>query len=766
MRTDRLFLLFLPFYLLTTSCSVNKYLAEDELLYKESKIEFINPKKITKKKKLATDLRSIARPVPNTGLFKFRLFLYFWMGESKNEKGIKHWIKTKLGEPPALYTGEQVERNRLQMRKFMRDNGYFGTEIEQDTARENKTVTVTYKVASRGQYHLENVYLPNDSTAIGQLVKRHRDKSYLRSGEPYLKFNLDSERARLTSIATNNGYLDFNPDHFYYFVDTIRGSLKTDLYLAYEPPQDTSSRGIYRMARTFVYPNFDLSSEETSQYTDTIVAAPDLYIIQNYEILRPGVLNRLILQEEGDVYNKRLQDASINHLLDLGIFKFVNLKYNRKRINGQSFLDRYLYLTPDLPESTSAEFEINNRTGNFLGTAARVAYNHGNIFRGGEQFRVELSGGVENQVGNRQELVNTAEANLELSLSMPRFVVPFLKNPPAGFYVPRTRLSLGTHFEWRTGFFQVNSQNLKLGYDWRETQTKRHIVNPINLQRVEVTRITPEFDSLLQVNPRLRSSFENVFIAGLEYSYIFTDQKPNAQNYWFFRTDIDLVGNLLYAVNTAFRQGGQQPYRFISLPFSQFFKVGMDARYYYNFRNSTLVSRVAPGVAVPYGNSEIIPYIEQFFIGGANSLRAFPLRGLGPGSFVKAVDPQNAVERQFLDQTGDIKLEMNLEYRFNIFSYLKGATFIDAGNVWLISSEESEVGLFSLNNFWKEIAVGTGLGARLDFEFFVIRLDAAFPLRQPVAGKGMQWTIGDIKFGDKDWRKENLVWNLAIGYPF
>lgn len=748
--------------LFTSACNVTKYLAEDELLYAETKIKYASPEKITDKKTLRNDLEDIAQPTPNTGfLFNTRLWIYYQIN-TKKEKGFKHWLKYKLGEEPALYSDTGIQRNRLQMRKYLRDNGYFDNEIDIDTTLSKKRVKATYTLTSRGQYQIDSVGFPATNNTIGRLIKSTTNRSFLKPNTPYQKINLDNERLRIQDLAQRNGFPNFREDYLYYFADTIPGMLRMNILMKYKEPENGAK--LYEIGDTYVFPNYNITDDGDRIFDDTLRVEPDISVIQNYEILKPKTFDRLILQDKGETYNKRKQDATVSHLLDLGIFKFANSEYVTDTTTTPASLDRYLYLTPGKAEQFSLQVEVNNRTGSYLGTEGSIGYKHKNLFRGGELFEIRLSGGIENQLINNAGIVNTADISLEGSISFPYFVLPF-KYQHQGFYIPRTRLQVGIDYEWRTSFFNINTENIKFGYEWKENAEKQHQVFPFTVRRVALTRTTAAFDSLLTLNPRLNASFQNVLINGLEYNYVYTNQKQTQRQYWFFRGELDVMGNALTGLLSVINEQDDQPYSLWNTPVAQFIKVQTDLRRYWNFKRKSLISRLVLGAGFAYGNSDILPYVEQFFVGGANSLRAFPLRGLGPGTFLPDANTTDS-DVPFFDQTGDLKLEFQLEYRFPVFSYLKGAVFTDIGNVWLFNDSETNVGQFDPNTFIQELGVGTGVGLRLDLEFFVLRLDAAFPIRKPILNEGFQWTIDEINVGSKDWRQENLIWNLAIGYPF
>lgn len=754
---------------LLSSCNVTKNLGEDELLITKTTIKYKKPNQTRNEKKFKDDLNLVIKPQPNSGVFKLPLKIYQWGEKSKKEKGFRKWIQRNFGQAPALYDKQLQSRNRLRMKKLLKDNGFFRSDIEVDTLVKGKKVEMTYWVLTAGQYKINEVFLPSDTTTMGRLIKQNQAKTLLKKDDFYSELNLALERTRINEVAAQQGYLDFNESYIYYFVDTLKESFLADIYIKVKPPSGKKDHQRYRLGKTTIYPNYNLSNNTSTNIKDTVEVKSDMKVIEDYHLIDHKVLDRMILQNGGDVVVEKYQQASVNHLLDLGIFKFVNLKYERQKDSLEYVINRNYYLTPNFNQNVSASFELNNRTGGFYGLGASATYRHQNVFKKAVAFTSSISGGAETQIGNNLSFLNTVDFNVELSLAAPRYILPFKIKPNSGLFVPRTTLTLGNNFQKRISLYSINSTNLKLGYQWRETSEKQHTVYPIAINRVQVLNTTEAFDSILNITPRLTNSFRNSFIAGLDYTYVFTNQSSDIKkDYWFFKGNIRTSGNLLQLAAKTFNFPKNSEGRFetLTLPFAQFTSLEADVRYYNRIKNNTLAFRFSPAVGFAYGNSEVLPYIEQFFVGGANSIRAFRLRGLGPGSFVRETEPEDGASQQFIDQTGDVKLEMTAEYRFGILGFFKGAFFLDAGNVWLLNDEDDVENNFKFNKFYNEIAVGGGIGLRLDIDFIVLRLDVAMPLRKPYFEEGFEWSFDRIDFGSKKWRGDNLVYNLAVGYPF
>jgi outer membrane protein assembly factor BamA len=441
--------------------------------------------------------------------------------------------------------------------------------------------------------------------------------------------------------------------------------------------------------------------------------------------------------------------------------------------NDSLFLDRFVYLTPTLMQNLSGEFEVSTRGSNFrLGVGAN--YSHKNIFRGAERLDVHIGTAVETG-GNILIGLDTVGNNLyEISASadiyFPRMIVPFI-NPDnsASDFVPKTRLGLSGSFQNRKDLYTLVSTRLSYGFDWRVVKQIRHELTPVNVNLVNISNISPEFQSLLDEDERLANSFSNLFIFGPSYRYTYSNQNLKVRkDYAFAQIQLEAAGNMAYVLSSLLDNSGQQPYQILGREYSQFARIEVDYRYNWVGLDNQLVFRVAPGITIPYGNSDVVPYTKQYFVGGSNSMRAFPSRGL-LGSFILP-EYENISVSNF-DQTGDIKFETNLEYRYNLAKalFLKGAFFLDVGNVWQLNAGDAENASakeFAFNKVLDELAVGVGTGFRIDIPFLVLRFDFALPLRKPYLPQGKRWTWHEPGFINGSWVWKNLSFHIAVGYPF
>lgn len=762
LKSIKLFFFFISLSFLF-SCSMTKGLEEGERLHATTNFRFINPERVPHKGKVESELRYIAKPAPAAGLAKWQVGLYQSINKKEKDKGLAAWVQKKLGKPPVLYDENKVERSRLVMENHLHDIGHFGARIEMDTLVKGKKVTVNYAVTSRGEYSVRNFHWPKDTLPIIHLILENKEESLIDTGQPYRQLELTQERIRLANMATNHGFYEVNQDNFFYFVDTTAGNREVDVFLRLRQTGDSSIYQIYHLGNTTVYPDFSLETDASSSEMDTLQSLGLRIVRKGEQVLRPSVLNRLVWQDEGAVFSKSEQRATINRLLNLGIFKFANIRFDRRLERDTFFLDRQVMLTPGQWHDVGVQFEVNSRSGNFLGTELAGSFTNKNTFRGGELLDLSLSTGVETNIGaNSNSFINTLNIGAKASLELPGIYAPFVdRKRVRGEFLPRTTFSVGDDFQSRPGFFALNSFNLSAGYRWRKKDIT-HNFQPFFVNQINTLETSDKLDALLAQNSRLRASFENVFIGGAGYSLSFDHKNDGRQGqHFFFQGGVETVGHLLDLLSG----GGSQ---FIGLDYAQYVKFDFDIRQYFPLRKGELAGRAFFGIGVPHGNSNTLPYIKQYFIGGASSVRAFRIRTLGPGGFESKVGNDGS---NFVDQTGDLKLELNLEYRFPMVSFLEGAVFVDGGNIWLLRGDADEStlesdGRFGFDTFYSEIAIGTGFGFRLDFDVVVVRLDGAFPIRKPSETTGTRWQFDKLDFGNRDWRRQNVVWNIAIGYPF
>jgi outer membrane protein assembly factor BamA len=491
---------------------------------------------------------------------------------------------------------------------------------------------------------------------------------------------------------------------------------------------------------------------------DSFYIAPDVG-------MKPSVLRSSVLTKKNDIYSLKMHNATLNRLMSLGVYKFARITFHEADSAGR-LLNMRVMLNPMPQRSIKAELNMVSKSNDFIGPHLDLNYTNRNTFKGAEALKLNLGGSFETQISGKYKNLFSYSLNSKAELSIPGFVVPFRLQNVSTYYVPKTRFAASYNFLSRVGYFDMRSINFVYGYKWKESALKEHELNPVNLNITNVTRQTEEFKSLLEANPYIKKSYEEQFIPGALYSFDYNEQvRANKKNQFHSNITAESAGNLfsLAAIARGKSISPEDPQRLFGLVYSQFIKASADLRNYLNFKNSVLATRFFSGVGKAYGNTSTLPYIKQFFSGGPNSIRAFPINSLGPGTFT----PQFGLGSLFLQQGGDIKLETNIEYRFNIIKSFKGAVFTDAGNTWLMKSNPALMtNAFSFQEFYKEIAVGAGVGLRFDVSFFVLRADVATPLRKPWLPQHQRWVINKLDLSDPSWRSDNLILNIAIGYPF
>jgi outer membrane protein assembly factor BamA len=756
--------------LLLVSCSVSKHLEEGQKLYSGTSISFEDNSKIINEKILRYNLDNISQPKSNSKLW---LWVYYKFGKKNKKQGIGTWIKKRFGQAPVFYDQSDIERNALVLKKHMADQGYFNSSVLFDTVQSGHKIQVTYNISTAGRHRFRNITLPQDSSNIQQVLVEINQETYLKSDSYYALSKLISERSRIAKEARNRGYFDFNEDRIFYFVDTnavkTENELASDLWLQIKNPESGLDYKKYYIGKTYLYPNYDLT-RSSSIYLGDSIKYKDLTIYQNNRIIKPRTLDESITQHFRETYSEERSIATSNQLLDLGVYKFVNIKYRIQEINDTSYLDRFIYLTPGKVQEVGAEVEATTRPG-ALGLSLKGKYSHKNLLGGAERLDLSLATGFE-QGGNIIISDDTLSNNLKeitarADLSFPRFMIPFVKiKNSSSFHTPRTKIGLLANFQDRPELFTLSNYKLTFGYDWDETRRKRHQVDLLALNILQISKKSDSFNRLLAQNTLLDRSFSNLFILGSTYTYTLTNQEINRpKNYFFFNGQLEASGNSSYLLSSIFNKNNAEPYKVFNREFSQFTKVDFDFRYNWLGKGGNLVTKLSGGIGLAYLNSVSLPFVKQYYAGGANSIRGFPIRGL-LGTFSSG---DTDIAQSSFDQAGDLKLEWNIEFRFDLIRalYLKGAFFTDIGNVWKLDFQNLEVDkrkVFSSKTFLSDLAVASGFGIRLDIQYFVVRLDLGIPLKKPFLPTDSRWSFS--KIAQSGWLRDNMVYNIALGYPF
>lgn len=761
--------------LMSVSCSVTKHIPDDESLYDKVRIKLEPQGRVPGQRRVTTQLEELV-PEPDKSLWGWRpgLWLYYATDAANKKKG----LAKKFSREPILMDDINPEMTAIKMEGSLNNNGYFGSQVRSDIETRNKKSTVTYTVFINPPFRIAKVNnMLVDSADRPNLYNALQDRSLLRLRQRFNVERFQAEQQRMEGVMENFGYYYFDDQHLIFEADTTIGKRRVSIDVKLEEEVPARAMQVYHMNQINIIPDYDLENRNTKTDADTVQINGYNYIGGN-ENFRPEIITRAINLLPDSIYRRVDHEYTLSHLMGLKAFKFVNIKYEVDEEDTTS-LNANIFLTPLLKKSLRLQGQATSKSNNFIGPGLELTFTNRNFLRGAELLQFKLQGSYEVQISrSRSGSLHAMQLGAESSISIPRFITPVSIPYRYGKYVPQTQIRVGANLQERLQYYRLTSFNAAFGYLWRETTVKTHELFPVDVSYVKLGKTSLAFDQLLDLNPYLASTFQDQFIIGGRYSFTyntqikedieqrFTRAAVNRSDY-YFNGGLDVSGNVLRAIQRLGVKDEQQG-RLFSQPFSQFIKADVDLRYYRQLnRRSKFAARFYTGVGYAYGNSQTLPYVKQFGVGGSNSVRAFPARSIGPGTYNVRTDPNIASDTYFIDQRGDIKLEGNAEYRFDIVKALKGAVFVDAGNIWLRREDPERPGSgFDFNTALQELAVGTGAGLRVDLSFFVLRFDGAFPLRKPYLPEGERWVSSEDDFGSGSWWWNNLVLNIAIGYPF
>lgn len=761
--------------LVLASCSNSKFLKEGQFLYTGAEVK-MQADSLSKKDRsdLKAGIEANIIPKPNSTFLGLRprLYIYNITKEPKKQKGIGYWLKYKVGEKPVLLGDVDREFNKEIIENYSENKGYFNAKAKYDTISSNKKAKVIYTVRPKNRYLISKVTFAEDSTLLNSEIQKTKDKSFLKTGQPFDLDVIKAERERIDNRLKENGFYYFHQDNLLIQADsTVSKKPEVELILKVKDNTPELAKDQFTIDKIVVFPNYNIQGSRQRRGIYQIPANPDslvkfqykdMYIVDPDNTFNPRIFDRAMYFEKGDIYNRADHNLTLNRLISLGVFKFVKNDFVVSD-SIQNKFDVYYTLTPRELQSLRLEVLGRTNSANYGGGEVNLNWTHRNFFRGAEQLKVAVYGAFDVQMGGPKDASNIIRYGANAQLSFPRIMAPFKFHSSSAF-VPKTNISLGYEFQNRTTQYSLHSFNASFGYQWKENARKEHDLKVLDVTLVKPQNITVEYDSIMNQpqNLYMKRAVARQFIFGPTYSYTYTTTMLPRKNTFYYKGMLDLAGNLTGLITGANIAEGKEKTLF-GIPFSQYVKMEHDVRFYHKISNkASFASRFIAGVAYPYGNSDFIPFSRQFFVGGSNSIRAFRARTLGPGSY----DPRIQDARFVFDQAGDIKLELNAEYRANLYKFLNAAAFIDAGNIWLMHEDETRPGGKFSKDFISELAVGAGIGLRLDFSIMVLRLDLAMPLRVPYYPKNDRWMFNKIDFGDPTWRKENLILNIAIGYPF
>ncbi len=763
-----------------SSCTATRFIPENKALLKKNVVVIQDAKPANFVK---SDLEYLIPQKPNRSFFGNRVGLWFhYFSERRQRNWLWRWVYQNSGEGP-IYVDEAQNHNiAFQLSRYTYNKGYFNSTVEPKVVlHKNRLATVVYEVNLKQPYTVDSIRQTIADTNLLRYLDVGSQASLIRKNNVYDAYLLDTERDRITNLLRNDGYYDFTKEYIQFEVDTNLNRHALSLNMVVRNPLNRNGKTAPFHKRYFirditVFPAHDPFTPATGPADTLFYERKNPATSQSSKLnfvfygkmgIRASTFNPVLQIYEDEPFSMNKLRQTYKGLTNLKIFRASNISYDTIPLHGMpetidsNFLHCRIYLQRNKTNGYSVELEGTNNGGD-LGIRGGLVFSNKNLFKGSEIFRLRFNGGVEAQQvheldvqgQSRPAFFNTFETGIDASIYFPRFLSPIRLRQFAREYLPKTNVSVGFNKQ-RRQYYDRAILKTSFGYDWMTNSNEQHLFSPVNLSSVKVSP-SEEFQNFLdkQTNRRFKDQYSNHLILSLMYSYIYNSQNVDKlKDFIYYRLNAESSGGLVSLFNhTSLVNQSDEYYTVLGIRYAQYLRLDQDLRYYRVLSHEhRLVYRAMIGVGYSYGNSVQMPFEKSYFAGGSNGMRGWQLRHLGPGSYSDSVD---------IERIGDIQLEMNLEYRFPVISYLKGALFMDAGNIWTLHDQAYfKNGTFGFNTFYKEIALDAGLGFRFDFSFFIFRLDAAIPLRDPAFPEYERWRFNKLQL-------KQLVWNFGIGYPF
>lgn len=719
------------------------------------------------------------QPTPKfLGFFYSNVGIYYALKDKNN--GFDKWLLRVFGTKPVFLDKYAAEESARHMKTFLNNISFFDANININYKTKGKKVTVEYIVTPNKPYLINHFEWISADTAVLKKVNLISSESLIKTGQAYNSYLLDNERDRITDSLRSNGYYRFNKNYINYSIDSTFNDHSLSIVGEINLPVSTNSKEIayhriYNVRDIYIYPNYNPLSIYNYAPDTLLVNVPsdredgslDKYHFIYYNTLRirPKVIGRSIFLANNTLFNVEELKLSYQKLNRFPIFKYVNISFTEDSSSNKTKilpLDVSIRLSRTKTQSYTIETDVTNTSGD-LGLRGNLVYSNRNLFRGGEMLSIRLSTALENRsdstyaTNNQNSLFNTTEYGLYLSLRTVSFLVPVKLARFPKYLAPRSIFQLSYNFQTRS-FYKRHLGNASFGYEWNTGQYSLHNLFPIDISIIKLYP-SPEFQSKLDstTNIRYKDQYTDHLISALKYNLIYNTQITNKwSNFTYLLFRFELAGNLasLYKELSNSQPSAEGYYNLFGIRYAQYIRGELDFRKFYALaRKQGFIYRTILGIGIPYGNSSALPFEKGFYGGGANGMRGWAYRNLGPGAY------SNAYMNGY-DKMGEIKLEASAEYRFPIIWYLNGALFADVGNIWLLEKNDLYPdGNFKLNTFVSQLAADGGIGFRFDFGFFLVRLDAALKVRDPAKAAGDRFVLGKSHFAD-------IYWNFGIGYPF
>lgn len=756
------------------SCNSTRFVPEGKYLL--NKISIKVDDKSLKRDELKTHIRQ-KENLRILGMIKFHLGMYnLSSGKKEND-----WLK-RIGEAPVLYDEFQTQRSKGQLLIYLRNKGYYNAEVNDSLKidKRGKKLDLTFDISAKQPYRIRNYSYSIKDRNLHNIVLKDSVNRLIKTNDIFDLDLLNAERQRITKFLNDKGFYKFSEDFITFQADSNFYNYRVDLTvniddaLLKNDENDVVPHQKYKIRNYLINPTFKsagLSTGVVEQDVDTLVFGNYIFTSAGKLKYKPFLFYDLNRLKDSSFYSLQNAEKTYRALNRLKQFKLINISFAETDFltnDSVPLLDCKMQLSPLPRQSFSVDIEGTNSSGN-LGVAGNLNFQHRNVFRGAEVFDLQIRGARERQqalIDNSSFDFNTREFGVESSLTIPKFLSFIRSKRLFTFQIPETKFTVGYNYQKRPDYTRTIT-NLKYGYNWKTSSFHFHTLNLIDLNYVRLYNPNPAFINSIK-DLYIKSSFTDHLILASNYSWMYNTQNINKrEDYKFYKINFESAGNLfgLYSalvnkdkatVLDSITNQNSSFYEILNTRFAQYLKGDFEYRYGHMIdKLSSVVGRAFIGIGVPYGNFDVLPFEKKYFTGGANGIRAWQVRSLGPGSYKAPVDT-------YPNQSSDIKLEANLEYRFKLFWRMEGALFMDAGNIWAINSKDNRSGaVFKVDEFYKQIAIGSGFGMRFDFTYFLFRLDLGMKMRDPslVAGKR-------IIPGNYPIKGEHFNLSFAIGYPF
>ena len=752
--------------LLLVGCSVSKFVPEGKYLLDEVHISSDN------KEIKSSEMYSYVRQKPNSKWFSLvKLPMYIYCSSGKDSTKWINKILRKMGDAPRIYDARVAEETRMQILGAVQNKGYLGAQVSLEEKIKKNKLDTYYRISSGKPYIISSIDYNVEDYVIRDLLMNDSIHSGLKVGERFDVNQLEEERNKITQFLLNRGYYRFNKDYITFQADTVNGTYRIDLTMNIglnnmPNSSETSLHRQYSIRNVNYLMDVDYSLNNGVNL-DTMSYGGINILYDKKLFLRPGVIdshNRIV---SGKLYSNRDVMSTYSSLSRLGILKYSNIRFVEHLENDSAYLDAFVSLSKNKNKMLSFQIEGTNSAGD-LGAAASVTYTHRNLFKGSETFTIKVRGAYEAVTGLEGYANNNyTEYGVESSLDFPEFMFPFLTSDFKKRVNAKSEVSIKYNWQIRPEFERTLA-SAAWSYRWNSGRRANHRLDVLDINYIYMPYRSNTFIEYLnymdEVNPLLRYSYEDLFIVRLGYTYTYnsagvTTQQTAKKSSYSIRFNIEESGNLIYGFSKLIHKkpSDGESFRMGNISFAQYVKTDFDfaKNIMIDDRNS-LVFHIATGVAIPYGNSKSLPFEKLYFSGGANSVRGWSVRSLGPGRY-----HGNSGSLDYVNHTGDIKLDLNVEYRTHLFWKLNGAAFIDAGNVWTLKNRYSDdTGQFAFNRFYKEIAVSYGLGVRFDLDFLILRFDGGMKAINPMESGADRFPVIRPDFS------RDFAFHFAVGYPF